>query len=120
MAAEILYTLKLVPIVETKMSKRCVEVEFLTFEELNNFHLEYSVHASDGRVYAVDMAMNTCSCEQFDKVKFPWVHGVAAATFITKAAGKELHLSEYCLKYYLMKQWVLAYHKTIDHVSSYV
>src|SRR5690606_3393822 len=98
-AAEIPYTLKLVPTVETEMSRRCVAAVFLTVEELNSFHLEYSVHGIDGKVYTVDMARNTCSCEQFDKDKYPCVHGVAAATFMTAAAGRELHLSQYCSKY---------------------
>ncbi|XP_033134459.1 uncharacterized protein LOC117127848 [Brassica rapa] len=115
-AAEIPYTLKLVPILETEMSKRCVDAGFLTIDELNSFHLEYSVHGTDGKVYTVDMARNTCSCEQFDKDKYPCVHGVAAATFMSKAAGRELHLSEYCSKYYLVEQWALAYHRTIYHV----
>ncbi|XP_009113566.2 uncharacterized protein LOC103838866 [Brassica rapa] len=115
-AAEIPYTLKLVPIFETEMSKRYVEAGFLTVDELNIFHLEYCVHGTDGKVYTVDMAMNTCSCEQFYKDKYPCVHGVAAATFMTAAAGRELHLSEYCSKYYLVEQWALAYHMTIYHV----
>ena len=115
-AAEIPYTLKLVPILETEMSKRCVAAGFLTVDELHSFHLEYSVHGTDGKVYTVDMARNTCSCEQFDKDKYPCVHGVVAATFMSKAAGRELHLSEYCSKYYLVEQWALAYHRTIYHV----
>ncbi|XP_013617519.1 PREDICTED: uncharacterized protein LOC106324038 [Brassica oleracea var. oleracea] len=122
-AAEIPYTLKLVPILETEMSKRCVDAGFLTIDELNSFHLEYSVHGTDGKVYTVDMARNTCSCEQFDKDKYPCVHGVAAATFMSKAAGRELHLSEYCSKYYLVEQWALAYHRTIypvPHMSDWV
>ncbi|XP_013626805.1 PREDICTED: uncharacterized protein LOC106332855 [Brassica oleracea var. oleracea] len=112
-AAEIPYTLKLVPILETEMSKRCVNAGFLTIDELNSFYLEYSVHGTDGKVYTVDIAKNTCSCEQFNKDKYPCVHGVAAATFMSKAAGRELHLSEYCSKYYLVEQWALAYHRTI-------
>ena len=122
-AAEIPYTLKLVPILETEMSKRCVDAGFLTIDELNSFHLEYSVHGTDGKVYTVDMARNTCSCEQFDKDKYPCVHGVAAATFMSKAAGRELHLSEYCSKYYWVEQWALAYHRTIypvPHMSDWV
>ena len=115
-AAEVPYNLKLVPIVEEEMSKRCVEGGFLTVKELNSFHLEYSVQGADGKVYTVDMAMYTCSCEQFDKDKYPCVHAVAAATFMTHKAGKELHLSEYCSKYYLVEQWALAYHRTIYHV----
>ena len=114
--AEVPYNLKLVPIVEEEMSKRCVEGGFLTVKELNSFHLEYSVQGADGKVYTVDMAMYTCSCEQFDKDKYPCVHAVAAATFMTHKAGKELHLSEYCSKYYLVEQWALAYHRTIYHV----
>ncbi|XP_013689148.1 uncharacterized protein LOC106392921 [Brassica napus] len=112
-AAEIPYTLKLVPILETEMSKICVDAGFLTIDELNSFHLEYSVHGTDGKVYTVDMARNTCSYEQFDKDKYPCVHGVGSATFMSKAAGRELHLSEYCSKYYLVEQWALAYHMTI-------
>ncbi|XP_013589471.1 PREDICTED: protein FAR1-RELATED SEQUENCE 5-like [Brassica oleracea var. oleracea] len=122
-AAEIPYTLKLVPILETEMSKRCVAAGFLTVDELHSFHLEYSVHGTDGKVYTVDMARNTCSCEQFDKDKYPCVHGVAAATFMTAAAGRELHLSEFCSKYYLVEQWALAYHRTVYlvlHMSDWV
>ncbi|KAL0891482.1 hypothetical protein Bca101_015465 [Brassica carinata] len=122
-AAEVPYNLKLVPIVEEEMSKRCVEAGFLTVKELNSFHLEYSVQGADGKVYTVDMAMYTCSCEQFDKDKYPCVHAVAAATFMTDKAGKELHLSEYCSKYYLVEQWALAYHRTIypvPHMSDWV
>jgi len=51
------------------------------------------------------------------------VHGVAAATFMSMAAGRELHLSEYCSKYYLVEQWALAYHRTIypvPHMSDWV
>nr|VDD49171.1 unnamed protein product [Brassica oleracea] len=94
-AAEIPPTLKLVPIVETKMSKRCVDGGFFEVDELNSFHLEYSLKSSDGKVYTVDMAMLTYSCEQFDKDKYPCVHVVAAATFMTDKAGRKLHLSEY-------------------------
>ncbi|XP_013689982.1 uncharacterized protein LOC106393877 [Brassica napus] len=115
-AAEMPPALKLVPIVEEEMSKRCVDAGFIRVDELNNFHLEYSVHGSDGKRYTVDMAMNTCTCEQFDKDKYPCVHAVAAATFMTDKAGTELHLSEYCSKYYLVEQWALAYHRTIYHV----
>uniref|UniRef100_A0A0D3CGT6 SWIM-type domain-containing protein n=1 Tax=Brassica oleracea var. oleracea TaxID=109376 RepID=A0A0D3CGT6_BRAOL len=102
---------------------RCVDVEFLRVDELNSFHLEYSVHGSDGKRYTVDMAMNMCTCGQFDKDKYPCVHAVAAATFMTEKAGKELHLSEYCSKYYLVEQWALAYHRTIylvPHMSDWV
>ncbi|XP_013700163.2 uncharacterized protein LOC106403932 [Brassica napus] len=122
-AAEIPYTLKVLPILETEMSKICVDAGFLTIDELNSFHLEYNVHGTDGKFYTVDMARNTCSCEQFDKDKYPCVHGVAAATFMSKAAGRELHLSEYCSKYYLVEQWALAYHRTIypvPHMSDWV
>ena len=115
-AAEMPPALKLVPIVEGEMTKRCVDAGFLRVDELNSFHLEYSVHGSDGKRYTVDMAMNTCTCGQFDKDKYPCVHAVAAATFMTEKAGKELHLSEYCSKYYLVEQWALAYHRTIYHV----
>ncbi|CAN7052813.1 uncharacterized protein LOC103853603 [Brassica rapa] len=115
-AAEMPPALKLVPIVEEEMTKRCVDAGFLRIDELNSFHLEYSVHGSDGKRYTVDMAMNTCTCGQFDKDKYPCVHAVAAATFMTDKAGKELHLSEYCSKYYLVEQWALAYHRTIYHV----
>ncbi|XP_048613434.1 uncharacterized protein LOC125587253 [Brassica napus] len=115
-AAEIPPTLKLVPIVETEMSKRCVDGGFLEVDELNSFHLEYSVKGSDGKVYTVDMAMLTCSCEQFDKDKYPCVHVVAAATFMTDKTGRKLHLSEYCSKYYWVELWALAYHRTIYHV----
>ncbi|XP_013694923.1 uncharacterized protein LOC106398981 [Brassica napus] len=115
-AAEMPPALKLVHIVEEEMSKRCVDAGFLQVDELNNFHLEYSVLGSDGKRYTVDMAMNTCTCEQFDKDKYPCVHAVAAATFMTDKAGRELHLSEYCSKYYLVEQWALAYHRTIYHV----
>ncbi|KAL0825984.1 hypothetical protein Bca101_049661 [Brassica carinata] len=83
--AEMPPALKLVPIVEEEMTKRCVDTGFLRVDELNSFHLEYSVH-------------------------------VAAATFMTEKAGKELHLSEYCSKYYLVEQWALTYHRTIYHV----
>ncbi|XP_013690069.1 protein FAR1-RELATED SEQUENCE 5-like [Brassica napus] len=118
--AEIPPTLKLVPIVETETFKRCVDAGFLQVDELNNFHLEYSVKGSDGKVYtidmAIDMAMLTCNCEQFDKDKYPCVHIVAAATFMTDKAGRKLHLSEYCSKYYWVEQWALAYHRTIYHV----
>ncbi|XP_013589043.1 PREDICTED: protein FAR1-RELATED SEQUENCE 4-like [Brassica oleracea var. oleracea] len=97
-AAEMPPALKLVPIVEEEMTKRCVDAGFLRVDELNSFHLEYSVHGSDGKRYTVDMAMNMCTCGQFDKDKYPCVHAVAAATFMTEKAGKELHLSEYCSK----------------------
>ncbi|WZZ42841.1 hypothetical protein YC2023_039100 [Brassica napus] len=81
-------------ILETEMSKRCVDAGFLTIDELNSFHLEYSVHGTDGKVYTVDMARNTCSCEQFDKDKYPCVHGVAAATFMSKAGeGNSIYQS---------------------------
>ncbi|XP_033133949.1 uncharacterized protein LOC103844421 [Brassica rapa] len=106
-AAEIPYTLKLVPILETEMSKRCIDAGFLTIDELNSFHLEYSVHGTDGKVYTVDMARNTCSCEQFDKDKYPCVHAVAAATFMSKAAGRELHLSETIYPVPHMSDWVI-------------
>ncbi|XP_013679158.1 protein FAR1-RELATED SEQUENCE 4-like [Brassica napus] len=122
-AAEIPPTLKLVPIVETKMSKRYVDGGFLEVDELNSFHLEYSVKGSDGKVYTVDMAMLTCSCEQLDKDKYPCVHAVAASTFMTDKAGRELHLSEYCAKYYWVELWALAYHMTIylvPHMSDWV
>ena len=111
------------PIVETEMSKRCVDGGFLEVDELNSFHLEYSVKGSDGKVYTVDMAMLTCSCEQFDKDKYPCVHAVAAATFMTDKTGRELHLSEYCRKYYWVELWALAYHRTIylvPHMSDWV
>ena len=62
-AAEIPPIIKLVPIVETKMSKRCIDAGFPSVNELNNFHLEYIVEGSDGKVYTVDIAMMTCSCE---------------------------------------------------------
>nr|VDD63363.1 unnamed protein product [Brassica oleracea] len=42
---------------------------------------------------------------------------------IRNAAGRELHLSEYCSKYYLVEQWALAYHRTIypvPHMSDWV
>ena len=42
---------------------------------------------------------------------------------MTEKAGKELHLSEYCSKYYLVEQWALAYHRTIypvPHMSDWV
>ena len=38
------------PIVETEMSKRCVDGGFLEVDELNSFHLEYSVKGSDVKV----------------------------------------------------------------------
>ena len=122
-AAEIPPTIKLVPIVETKISKRCVDVGFPSVNELNSFHLEYRVEGSDRKVYTVDMAMMTCSCEQFDKHKYTCVHAVAAATFMTDKAGRELHLSEYRSKYYLLEQWALAYHRKIylvPHMSDWV
>ncbi|XP_056856275.1 uncharacterized protein LOC130505695 [Raphanus sativus] len=43
-AAEQPPALKLVPIVEEEMSKRCIDAGVLTVDELNSFHLEYSVH----------------------------------------------------------------------------
>ncbi|XP_056852005.1 protein FAR1-RELATED SEQUENCE 4-like [Raphanus sativus] len=122
-AAEQPPALKLVPIVEEEMSKRCIDAGVLTVDELNSFHLEYSVHGSDGKRYTVDMAMKTCTCEQFDKDKYPCVHAAAAATFMTEKAGRELHLSEYCSQYYLVEQWALAYHRTIypvPHMSDWV
>ncbi|KAL0662335.1 hypothetical protein Bca4012_099172 [Brassica carinata] len=112
-----------VPIVEVEMSKTCVDAGFLTVDELNSFHLEYNVHGADGKNCTIDMASYTCSSEQFDKDKYPCVHAVAAATFITDKAGNKLHLSEYCSKYYLVEQWALAYHRTIylvPHMSDWV
>src|SRR5690606_30528653 len=107
-AVDIPYIQKLVHVVETKMSKRRVKVGFLKVTELSNFLFEYSVNGSDGKLYTVDMAMKTCSCRKFDKDKYPYMHAVAAATFMTGAAGRELHLTGYCSKYYLVAQWDLA------------
>ena len=51
------------------------------------------------------------------------MHAVAAATFMTDKAGRGLHLSEYCSKYYFVEQWALAYHRKIylvPHMSDWV
>ncbi|XP_033129312.1 protein FAR1-RELATED SEQUENCE 5-like [Brassica rapa] len=120
-AAEIPVTKKLVPTVEKKLSKRCLEARCLDVVEINSFHLEYNVNGSDGKIYTVDLARKMCTCRCFDLDKIPCVHAAAAAKFLS--VGRDLHLQEFCSKYYLVELWALAYCRTIypvPHMSEWV
>uniref|UniRef100_A0A0D3C175 MULE transposase domain-containing protein n=1 Tax=Brassica oleracea var. oleracea TaxID=109376 RepID=A0A0D3C175_BRAOL len=50
----------------------------------------------------------------FDIDKIPCVHAAAAAKFLS--VGRDLHLQEFCSKYYLVELWALAYCRMIYHV----
>ncbi|XP_013624950.1 PREDICTED: uncharacterized protein LOC106331169 [Brassica oleracea var. oleracea] len=113
-AAEIPVTKKLVPTVEKELSKRCLEVRCLDVVEINNFHFEYNVNGSDGKIYTVDLARKMCTCRCFDIDKIPCVHAAAASKFLS--VRRDLHLQDYCSKYYLVELWALAYCRTIYHV----
>ncbi|XP_033131817.1 uncharacterized protein LOC117126811 [Brassica rapa] len=91
-AAEIPVTKKLVPTMEKELSKRCLEARCLDVVEINNFHLEYNVYGSDGKIYTVDLAIEMCTCRCFDIDKTPFVHAAAAAKFLS--VGRDLHLQE--------------------------
>ncbi|XP_024014744.1 uncharacterized protein LOC112088574 [Eutrema salsugineum] len=51
------------------------------------------------------------SCKRFDIDKYPCVHAIAAAIFMS--GDRELHLREFCSHYYWMEHWSLAYCRTI-------
>ena len=89
------------PTVEKELLKRCLEARCLDVVEINSCHLEYNVNGSDGKIYTVDLARNMCSCKRFDIDKIPCVHAAAAAKFLS--VGMDLHLQEFCLKYYLVE-----------------
>ncbi|XP_013633381.1 PREDICTED: uncharacterized protein LOC106339116 [Brassica oleracea var. oleracea] len=112
--SEIPVTKKLVPTVEEELSKRCLEARCLDVVEINSFHLEYNVNGSDRKIYKVDLARKMCTCRCFDMDKIPCVHAAAAAKFLS--VGRDLHLQEFCSKYYLVELWALAYCRTIYHV----
>ncbi|XP_018476186.1 uncharacterized protein LOC108847439 [Raphanus sativus] len=93
-AAQIPATEKLVPTVKKELSKRCLEARCLDVVEINSFHLEYNVNGSDG------------------KTKSP--RAAAAAKFL--GIVNDLHLQDFCSKYYTVELWALAYYRMIYHV----
>ena len=110
-AAQIPVIKKLVPTVEKELSKGCLEVRCFDVVEINSFHLGYIVNGSDEKVYTVDLARKMCSCMCFGIDKILCVH---AAKFLS--VGMDLHLQEFCSKYYLVEPWALAYYRTVYHV----
>lgn len=90
------------------MSKRCVKSEFLKVTKLNRFFLEYNVNGSEEKFYIVDMATKTCSYEKSDKVKYPCVNIVAAATFMTATTGRDglWRITRQCMDYWVLLEEV--------------
>lgn len=64
-------------------TKWCVLSRVLKVVEINRFHLEYNVIGSEEKCYTIDMAIKTCTCEQFYKDKYLCVYVVVAAKFIS-------------------------------------
>ncbi|KAL1188624.1 hypothetical protein V5N11_009791 [Cardamine amara subsp. amara] len=96
-SGEALGTSNVVDIVENILHTRCAEALLLSVTELNSYHLEYSVIGKDGKTYLVDLKMKSCSCRCFDIDKYPCVHAIAAARYVTKKGGRTTNISIYDL-----------------------
>ncbi|XP_018463661.2 protein FAR-RED ELONGATED HYPOCOTYL 3-like [Raphanus sativus] len=106
---------KLVPLVENYVHDAWSEARKLIVSEINSFDLEYSVVASDGKPYSVNLRGKSCSCRFFDIEKYPCVHGLAAYIFYSSShgSGSVFQLEDLISKYYWTELWALAYYRSI-------
>ena len=97
----------LVPYVHGILHHNYPKAKKLEVRELNRFERHYNVIGKDGQGYFVDLSNGTCYCRCFDIDQYPCVHALAAIM----ARGEMAE--HYCYRYYWMKQWTLAYYRTI-------